>query len=115
MRQCKKWHEAVALQHRATALNHLGGSYLAAGQPHALWNSTRRATQAEPANATFHFNLANVSFMFRHQMVDPEEAVFTKALAHFAEASRLLPGNPEFARATQRPFTCCLGRTGKKR
>jgi tetratricopeptide (TPR) repeat protein len=101
----KKWHEAVALQPtEATALNHLGGSYLTAGQPARAVEFYERATQAEPANAMFHFNLANVSFMFRHEMPEPEEAVFKRALTHFAEASRLLPGNPEFARAYAETF-----------
>jgi tetratricopeptide (TPR) repeat protein len=89
-------------------LEHLGGGWLAAGDARKSAAYYARATRAEPGNAAFHFALANVTFLFRHDLLDatrPDaEAVLQNALTHFAEASRLEPLNADYARAYAETF-----------
>jgi len=62
-----------------------------------------RASDSAPANASYHFDLANVVFLFRHDLLDataPDESkLIQRALSHFAEAARLEPLNVEYAKA----------------
>ena len=88
----------------AKVLNHLGGTYLAMGEPRESLAFFLRATEAEPANAATHFSVANVASVFRHDVGRTEEECFTLALKHFAEAHRLAPKNPEFARGYAETF-----------
>ncbi|MDQ3623405.1 MAG: hypothetical protein M3463_13090 [Verrucomicrobiota bacterium] len=101
----REWEAARALQPRnAAVLNHLGGSQLAQGDPQAAYRYFLEATQAEPGRALYHYNLANVVCLFRHELGTPEDQALDFALAHFAEASRLAPLSPEYARAYAETF-----------
>ncbi len=88
----------------AIVLNHLGGTYLAMGEPRESLAFFLRASEADPANAATHFSVANVAAVFRHDVGRTEEECFTLALKHFAEAHRLAPKNPEFARGYAETF-----------
>jgi tetratricopeptide (TPR) repeat protein len=92
----------------AVVLDHLGGSFLAGGDAKKAAAYYARATASVPENATYHHAYANVAFMFRHELLDAARpdasAMLRHALAHFAEAARLDPLNPEFARAYAETF-----------
>lgn len=92
----------------AVVLDHLGGSLLAAGNARKAASYYARATDSEPGNAAYHFNYANVAFLFRHELLDEKRpdatAVLHHALEHFSDACRLQPLNPEYARAYAETF-----------
>jgi tetratricopeptide (TPR) repeat protein len=92
----------------AVVLDHLGGAFLAAGDAKKAAAYYARATQSAPDNAAYHYNYANVAFLFRHELLNaahPDAAsVLLHALSHFADASRLAPLNPEYARAYAETF-----------
>jgi tetratricopeptide (TPR) repeat protein len=92
----------------AEVLDHLGGSFLDTGETRQAAGYYARATANAPDNATYHFNYANFSFLFRHELLSPKNpdasAVLREALGHFAEASRLEPRNIEYARAYAETF-----------
>ena len=95
-----KWREAERLEPtRARVLNHLGGARLASGDVREALRYFTRASAAEPANPLYHFNVANVAFLFRHDLGETEENLLATAARHFAEASRLAPGDAEYVRA----------------
>lgn len=105
----EKWLAAEQLDpHNATVLDHLGGSSLAAGDAKKAAAYFARAFASAPAKARHHFNYANVTFLFRHELLDPArpnaDAVIQDALAHFREAARLEPLDPEYARAFAETF-----------
>jgi tetratricopeptide (TPR) repeat protein len=95
-----KWEAAERLNPKnAIVLTHLGGAHLANGKARRAFEYFTRATHAEPTSALYHLNLANVAFVFRHDLPVTEQAAFELAREHFAEASRLAPGNSDYARA----------------
>jgi tetratricopeptide (TPR) repeat protein len=89
-----------------------GGSKVAAGDWQQAFNWFSRAIEAEPRNALYHFNLANVAFLFRHQLEAADDKAFAIALQHFAEASRLAPADPEYLRAYAEAFYSVPDPTG---
>ena len=100
-----RWREAAALDGKnALVLNHLGGGYLASGEIRQAYHFFTLASDADPANALYHFNAANVAFLFRHDLDGTEEKLFAVALKHFGDASRLAPADPEYARAYAEAF-----------
>ena len=108
-RAVETWEAALEIEPKnAVVLDHLGGSYLAAGEVKKSAGYYARAVECAPQNATYRFTLANVTFLFRHELLDatqPDEAaVLGRALSHFAEASRLDPLNQEYARAYAETF-----------
>jgi tetratricopeptide (TPR) repeat protein len=108
-RAVEKWLAAEQLDPRnATVHDHLGGSFLAAGDAKKSAAYYARATASAPANARYHFNYANVAFLFRHELLDaahPDaDAVIRDALTHFGEATRLEPLDPEYARSYAETF-----------
>ncbi len=103
------WEAALELEPKnAAVLDHLGAGYLAGGEMKKAATFYARAVETAPQNAAARFTLANITFLFRHQLLDaaqPDEAaVLTRALALFAEASRLEPLNAEYARAYAETF-----------
>ncbi len=92
----------------ATVLDHLGGSYLAAGNVKKATGYYQRAVGSAPGDAAAHFSYANVLFIFRHELLDgahPDaRAVLTKALEEFSEAARLQPNDANYARAFAETF-----------
>ena len=66
------------------------------------------AVRSESNNPVYHFDLANVEFLFRHDLApawrtDSEE-LSERALLQYREASRLAPTDREFARAYAETF-----------
>jgi tetratricopeptide (TPR) repeat protein len=101
----RRWRAAEQIDPRnAVVLNHLGGAHLAIGEVQRALDRFTRATEVEPNNPLYHFNLANVAFVFRHDLEKGDENAFHLALHHFAEASRLAPADPEYARAYAEVF-----------
>jgi tetratricopeptide (TPR) repeat protein len=108
-RAVETWLAAEKLDpNNAAVLDHLGGSFLAAGEPRKAAGYFSRALTNDPGNAFYHFNYANVAYLFRHDLLDTKHpdaaAVLRLALSHFAEAARLEPLNPEYARAYAETF-----------
>jgi tetratricopeptide (TPR) repeat protein len=108
-RALEEWQAAERLApDNPTVLTHLGGAFIAMGEPRNGVGCYARAVSGAPENASFRFNLANAMFLFRHELLEPTlpsaEAVAKGALRQFAEAARLDPLNPEFARAYAETF-----------
>lgn len=92
----------------AVVLAHLGDGFLAAGEARKAAGYYARAVKSAPDNAAFHHHYANVAFIFRHELLEaahPDaDSRLREALAHFAEAARLAPLDPEYARAYAETF-----------
>lgn len=90
----------------ASAANALGECSLAQGEAKAASDWFARSAALEPANAAYHFDLANVRFMFRHQLDDPLRPGenLKLALAEFKRASALDPFNINYAQAYAETF-----------
>jgi Flp pilus assembly protein TadD len=92
----------------AETANSLGGAYLGLGRVPDAAEQFRLAIHSEAANPLYHFNLANVEFVLRHDLtaawkIDSAE-LLQRALFEFREASRLAPMNLEYARAYAEAF-----------
>jgi cytochrome c-type biogenesis protein CcmH/NrfG len=92
----------------AAVANSLGGAYLRMGKAKASAAAFARAVDLDRENPAYHFNLANVEFMLRHDLaaawkMDMDD-VLRLALAEFRETSRLSPNNLEYARAYAETF-----------
>jgi tetratricopeptide (TPR) repeat protein len=108
-RAMAEWEAAEKLDPKnASVLIHLSDAWLAEGDVRKAAAFATRAVSIEPENPAFHFALANISFLFRHDLTDAAhadgEAVLRKALSHFSEASRLKPDSTEYARAYAETF-----------
>jgi tetratricopeptide (TPR) repeat protein len=103
------WQSAQRIEPgNAEAANSLGGAYLSIGHARESAEQFRRAVQLERGKALYHFNLANVEYMLRHDLtaawqIDANE-LLRRALLEFREASRLAPGNADYARAYAETF-----------
>jgi Flp pilus assembly protein TadD len=103
------WRTAQHLEPtNAATANSLGGAYLRMGRVAESAEQFRRASRMASGNAAYHFNLANVEFMLRHELAVAwhiETAdLLRRALAEFREASRLSPNDAEYARAYAETF-----------
>jgi predicted Zn-dependent protease len=108
-RALEQWRSAERLDpDNGTVLTHLAGALIATGETRKGVGYYARAANGAPQNADFWFNLANATFLFRHELLDSAlpsaDAVAKRALFHFGEAARLDPLNPEFARAYAETF-----------
>lgn len=67
-----------------------------------------RAVEKEPKDASYHFGLAHLYFLFRHDLVPTrkttEMAMFASALHHFQKAAELAPDNADYARTYAETF-----------
>ena len=103
------WHAAQRLEPGNAAIaNSLGGAYLRMGHAADSAEQFSRAIELSSGNAAYHFNLANVEFMLRHDLtaawnVEMPE-VLRRALADFRTASQLSPNDVEYARAYAETF-----------
>lgn len=92
----------------APALNHLGNCAIESGDAAAAAGYYKRAVTAGPGVALFHFNYANVLFLFRRELISPEEptadAVMDRALLEYSEAARLQPLDENYQRAYGETF-----------
>jgi tetratricopeptide (TPR) repeat protein len=100
----EKWEAVTKTDPKnAPALSNLGNGYLGMGKIKRAAACFTRASESAPANASYHFDLGNVVFMFRHDLLDaaaPDEGrMIQRALSHFEEAARLEPLNVEYAKA----------------
>lgn len=108
-RAVETWEAALAIEPKnAAVLDHLAGHWLAAGEVKKSAAFYARAVESAPENAAYRFAFANVTYLFRHELLSaaqPDEAaVLDHALADFAAASRLAPLNPDYARAYAETF-----------
>ncbi len=103
------WRQAQRLDPgNAATANSLGGAYLRMGRAAESAAQFSRAIELASENAAYHFNLANVEFMLRHDLgaawnVELPE-LLRRALAEFRTASRLAPNDVEYARAYAETF-----------
>ena len=103
------WRTAQQLEPgNAATANSLGGAYLRMGRAAEAADQFSRAIRLGGENAAYHFNLANVEFMLRHDLTAawqiPMPDLLRHALAEFREASRLSPNDLEYARAYAETF-----------
>ncbi|MBA3650004.1 MAG: tetratricopeptide repeat protein [Chthoniobacterales bacterium] len=103
------WRTAQQLDpDNAAIANALGGAYLRMGKAAASAAEFARASGLDRNNAAYHFNLANVEFMLRHDLTAAWKmempGVLRRALKEFREASRLSPNDMEYARAYAETF-----------
>jgi tetratricopeptide (TPR) repeat protein len=103
------WQTAQRLQPKnAEAANSLGGAYLRIGSVREAAEQFLLAIHSERNNPDYHFDLANVEFIFRSDLtaawkIDSAE-LLQRALFQFREASRLAPMDLEYARAYAETF-----------
>jgi tetratricopeptide (TPR) repeat protein len=100
----EKWEAVTKTDPKnAPALSSLGNGYLGMGEIKRAAACFTRASESAPTTASYHFDLANVVFLFRHDLLNAaapdENRMIQRALSHFAEASRLEPLNVEYAKA----------------
>lgn len=101
----REWQAAERIDPKNFAiLNHLGGAFVGLGEPRAAVDYYRRASEAAPDNAAAHFAVANVTFLFRHELNQAEADAVAQALEHFAAAHRLEPKNTEYTRSYAETF-----------
>ena len=87
----------------------LGSAYLRTGDTRGAASQFQRAVDAKPDEADYQTDLANVLYLFRHDLVNPPalpdaEAVLRQALEHFRLAARLSPKNRGLAQAYAETF-----------
>ena len=103
------WRTAQRLQpDNGVAANSLGGAYLRTGRVREAAEQFLLAVHSESDNPDYHFDLANVEFIFRRDLtaawkIDSAE-LLQRALFQFREASRLAPTDLEYARAYAETF-----------
>src|SRR5438477_6683876 len=103
------WRTAQRLQpENGEAANRLGGAYLRIGRVREAAEQFLLAVRSESDNPDYHFDLANVEFVLRHDLtaawkIDSAE-LLQRALFQFREASRLAPTSLEYARAYAETF-----------
>lgn len=103
------WRDALALDPKnAVLLHQLGVCALAEGKAQEAAAFYQQAVTESPETALYHFNLANVLYLFRHELLDARhadaEAVIGSAMEHYATASRLAPQNAEYSKAYAETF-----------
>jgi tetratricopeptide (TPR) repeat protein len=97
------WRRAQALDpHDARSADSLGSIALAQTDVREATREFQLAVDAEPDNANYHFELANVLYLFRHQLAD--QNALSEALDHFRCASDLAPNDRRFALAYAETF-----------
>jgi tetratricopeptide (TPR) repeat protein len=103
------WRTAQRLQpDNGEAANRLGGAYLRMGRVRQAATQFSLAVRCENSNPDYHFDLANVEFIFRHDLaaawkVDSAE-LLRRALFEYREASRLAPLDRQYAGAYAETF-----------
>ena len=104
------WQRAEALDPRDASLaDALGSLFLKDGRVRDACGHFEHAVAVRPDVAIYHFDLANVLYLFRKQLLAPpdrpdEGAVLTEALAHFRLASKLAPADLRLAQAYAETF-----------
>jgi tetratricopeptide (TPR) repeat protein len=97
------WRRAQALDpHDARSADALGSVALARADVREAAREFQLAVDAAPDEANYHFELANVLFLFRHQLGD--QNALSSALEHFRRASELAPNDRRLALAYAETF-----------
>jgi tetratricopeptide (TPR) repeat protein len=97
------WRRAQALDPRdARSADALGSVALAQADVSEAAREFQLAVDAEPNDANYHFELANVLYLFRHQLGYPN--ALSSALEHFRRASELAPNDRRLALAYAETF-----------
>ena len=104
------WQRAVTLDpHDAASMHAIGSLFLQQGRVREACGEFQHAADTRPDVAVYHTDLANVLYLFRHELLDPpgrpdESAALVEALAHFRRASELTPGDIKLAQAYAETF-----------
>ncbi len=106
------WEKAAQIAPRdADTAARLGGIYLSLGRTRDAYLRLQTAVEAQPNVASYQFDLANVLYLFRQDLMSPplpglpdEQAALTLALAHFRRAAELAPGDVRLAQAYAETF-----------
>ena len=106
------WERAARIdpQDGGTA-DRLGGDFVRLGRTRDAYREFQRAVDAQPGSASYHFDLANVLYLFRQDLMTPpvpglpdEQAALAQALAHYQRASQLAPDDLRLAQAYAETF-----------
>jgi tetratricopeptide (TPR) repeat protein len=106
----RDWHRAETLDPQdAAGAEALGSAALARGDVREARSQFQRAVDARPGEALYHFDLANVLYLFRHDLANPpgpagSEAVMVSSLEQFRLASDLAPQDARLAQAYAETF-----------
>jgi tetratricopeptide (TPR) repeat protein len=104
------WQRAQSLDPEdAAAAQGLASAALDRGDVHEARSQFQRAVDARPGEALYHFDLANVLYLFRHDLADPpgaagSEALMVSSLAQFRMAADLAPRDASLAQAYAETF-----------
>ena len=104
------WQHAETLDpHDAATANTLGSLFLKNARVSEACEQFERAVAVQPNMAAYHFDLANVLYLFRKQLLRPpsrpdEHSALIEALEHFRRASELSPGDLRLAQAYAETF-----------
>ena len=109
--------EAIAALRRASELDPadadtadtLGSAYLRLGQVRDAAGQFQRATVLQPDHAAYHFQLANMWALFRHDLfasldLPDAEALLVRSTAEYRRAAELAPDSLPFARTYAEAF-----------
>ena len=104
------WHRAEALDPTdAETASLLGEADLQLGRTRDASAQLQQAVRLAPDDPHTHFALANVLYLFRHELIDPpilpdEKAVLAKALGEFRRTAELAPRDLAYAQAYAETF-----------
>ena len=104
------WQRAETLDPAdAATADTLGSLLLKKARVREACEQFERAVAAQPNSAEYHFDLANVLYLFRKQLLRPparpdEHAALVESLEHFRRASALAPGDLQLATAYAETF-----------
>ena len=103
------WRTAQRLEpDNGEAANSLGGAYLRMGRVREAAAYFLLAIRCESSNPDYHFDLANVEFLFRHDLAaawnTDSAKLLERSLSEFREATRLAPDDRTFAQAYAETF-----------
>lgn len=104
-----QWNEALKIDpSRADIYAAESGVILQAGDTVGATRLMELAVEKAPADASYHFALAHLYFLFRQDLFPihktTEAAMFALALDHFRKAAELAPTNANYARAYAETF-----------
>lgn len=106
------WEQAAHIDPRdGGTLDRLGGAYLQLGRTRDAYTRFQQAVDVQPDVAVYHSDVANVLYLFRHDLMSPpipglpdEQAALTQALAHFRRGAELAPEDVRLAQAYAETF-----------
>lgn len=105
----RQWEEALKIDpDRADIYAAESGIVLRVGNTVEATRFMELAVEKAPTNASYHFRLAHLYFLFRHDLVPvrktTETAMFAIALDHFRKAAELAPMDADYGRVYAETF-----------